>query len=178
MSRIVSPIDTRVVSADPGRTLPATSQGPETEPAFAIRKVLVVCLGNVCRSPIAEFVLRRRLAGRDVIVESAGIAATDGARIDPRALSVLDRHGIDADAHVARRLDQRMLDAADLVLVMERSQLELIRSQIPSAAGKTFLLGKWQGGFEIPDPLGKPHETFEHVFRTVEQATRRWCELI
>lgn len=146
--------------------------------AFAIRRVLVVCLGNICRSPIAEFVLRKRLEGRDVIVESAGIAATDGARIDPLALAVLERHGIDADAHVARRLDKSMIDAADLVLVMERSQLEFIQARLPSATGKTFLLGKWQGGFEIPDPFGKSRDTFDHLYRTVEMAARHWCELI
>ena len=149
-----------------------------TDSTFAIRRVLVVCLGNICRSPIVEYVLRKRLAGRDVIVESAGIAATNGARMDPLALAVLDRHGIDADAHVARRLDKAMIDAADLVLVMEKSQLDFIRAGLPSAAGKTFLLGKWQGGFEVPDPFGKSRETFEHLYRTVEIASRHWCELI
>jgi protein-tyrosine phosphatase len=145
---------------------------------LTIRRVLVVCLGNICRSPIAEFVLRKHLEGRDVIVESAGIAATHGARIDPLALAVLYRHGIDADRHVARRLDKSMIDAADLVLVMEREHLEFIRAGIPSATGKTFLLGKWQGDFEIPDPYGKPRETFDHLYRAVDIAARRWCELI
>lgn len=127
---------------------------------------------------MAEFVLRCRLGDRDVTVGSAGIAAIDGARMHPVALSVLDRHGIDADAHVARRLDRSMIDAADLVLVMERAQLEFIRAGLPSATGKTFLLGKWQGGFEIPDPFGKSRETFDHLYRAVDMAARHWCELI
>jgi len=162
----------------PQQAVEATHGLPSPEAAFAIRRVLVVCMGNVCRSPIAEYVLRKRLSGRDVVIESAGIAATDGARIEPRALAILDRHGIDADAHIARRLERAMVDAAHLVLVMERSHLEFIRLRIPSAVGKTFLLGKWQGGFEIPDPIGRPRDTFEHLYRTVELATRRWCELI
>lgn len=156
-------------------------QGRDRHPpkgAFAIRRVLVVCVGNVCRSPIVEFLLRQRLAGRDVAVESAGIGAVEGARIDPAALAVLERHGISAGGHVARRLNKSMIDAADLVLVMERQHLEFIRSSIPSAAGKTFLLGKWQGDFEVPDPFGKSQETFERLYRTVELAVRRWSELI
>lgn len=179
MHRTISPIDAAPphdadgpeLSASPGRGQPADS-------AFAIRRILVVCLGNICRSPMAEFVLRKQLAGRGVAVESAGIAAAKGARIDPVALDVLAAHGIDADSHVARRLDQPMLDGAGLVLVMERSHLEFIRARFPSATGKTFLLGRWQGEFEIPDPLGRPRETFEHLYRAIERATHRWCELI
>lgn len=179
MHRTISPIDTTPphdvdasdLPASPGRGQPANS-------AFTIRRILVVCVGNICRSPMAEFVLRKQLAGRDVSVESAGIAATKGARIDPAALGVLAAHGIDADSHVARRLDQSMLDRADLVLVMERQHLEFIRARFPSATGKTFLLGRWQGEFEMPDPLGRPRETFEHLYRAIERATHRWCELI
>lgn len=134
----------------------------------------MVCVGNICRSPIAEFVLRERLANPDIVVESAGIAAVPGARINPRALSVLERHGIDGDSHVARRLDQKMLDTADLVLTMERSHIHFIRAFAPAATGKIFLLGKWQGDFEIPDPLGKPQESFDHVYRMIELALHRW----
>ena len=184
MHRTISPIEA-VQHRDAGAfhrwsalpTAPVENPGA-VDATFSVRNVLVVCLGNVCRSPMAEFILRRRLGGRDVIVGSAGIAATNGARIDPLALLVLDRHGIDADAHVARRLERSMIDAADLVLVMERTQLDFIRAGLPSATGKTFLLGKWQGGFEIPDPFGKSRETFDHLYRTVDTATRRWCELI
>jgi protein-tyrosine phosphatase len=179
MPRTISPIDATPPRDVDGPELPASpGRGQPVESAFAIRHILVVCLGNICRSPIAEYVLRKQLKGRDVTVASAGIAATKGTRIDPLALAVLDEHGIDAYRHVARRLDQSMLDAADLVLVMERSHLEFIRARFPSATGKTFLLGRWQGGFEMPDPLGKPRETFEHLYRAVERATHRWCELI
>ena len=145
---------------------------------FAIRRILVVCLGNICRSPIAEYLLRERLAGKDVTVESAGIGAVEGARIDPLALQVLQAHGIDASGHVARRLDKQMVDRADLVLLMERAHLEFVRSKIPSAAGKTFLLRKWHDGQDVPDPFGQPIDMFEQVFESVELGTRRWCELI
>lgn len=156
------------------------TQGSDTRVGspFAIHRVLMVCIGNICRSPMAEYVLRERLANPGVIVESAGIAAVPGARIDPRALSVLEEHGIDADAHVARRLDSKLLESADLILTMERDQLEYIRAVNPAVTGKTFLLGRWQGGFEIPDPYGRPRETFEHVYHMVELAVHRWRTLI
>ena len=147
-------------------------------PRFSVRRVLMVCVGNVCRSPIAEFVMRERLADPEIIVESAGIAAVPGDRIDPRALNVLERHGIDADSHVARRLDKAMLDRADLVLTMERRHMEFIRAFSLASTGKTFLLGRWQGGFEIPDPFGKPQESFDHVYRMVDLAIHRWRALM
>lgn len=178
MQRTISTIDANSPRDVDGGGQPAPTSGPPADSAFAIRRVLVLCVGNICRSPMAEYILRRHLHGRDVIVESAGIAATNGARIDPHAYSVLEQHGIRAESHVARKLDKAMLDSADLVLVMERPQLDYIRACFPSATGKTFLLGKWQGGFEIPDPLGKPRENFEHLYRAVDMAARRWCELI
>src|SRR5688500_9697335 len=179
MHRTTSPIDAIPPRDVDGPELPASpGRGQSVNSAFAIRRILVVCVGNICRSPMAEYVLRKRLHGRGVTIESAGIAATNGARIDPLALGVLAAHDIDADGHVARRLDQSMLDAADLVLVMERPHLEFIRARFPSATGKTFLLGRWIGEFEMPDPLGRPRETFEHLYRAVERAAHRWCELI
>ena len=135
-------------------------------------------MGNICRSPIVELVLRRKLQDRGVIVESAGIAAMDGECIDRFAQAVLNRHQIDASTHMARRLDRAMLDEADLVLVMERKHLDFIRSCVPSAAGKTFLLGKWQGECEIPDPLGKPMEAFDRLYQSIEIAADSWCEVI
>lgn len=127
---------------------------------------------------MVEFVLRQRLAGRDVSVESAGIGAFDGDPIDPHALAVLRQHGIDASGHVARRLEKSMIDQADLVLVMEAAHLDFIRRQIPSAAGKMFLLGKWLDGSDVPDPFGQPRETFESLYQSIECATGTWCDLI
>lgn len=179
MPRTTSAIEINPPRVDDGSELPTPDgRGQSDDKAFAIRHILVVCLGNICRSPMAEAVLRRQLAGRGITVESAGIVATPGARIDPNALAVLEEHGLHADSHAARKLDKAMLDAADLVLVMERAQLEYIRARFPSVTGKTFLLGKWQGEFELPDPLGKPRENFEHLYRAVDMAARRWSELL
>lgn len=175
MLRTISPIE-----REPARDPPAPHFGAEGRRFgyLQIRRILVVCLGNVCRSPMVEFVLRERLADRGVTVESAGIGAFDGDPIDPYALAVLRQHRIDASGHTARRLDKSMIDQADLVLVMEAAHLDFIRRQIPSAAGKMFLLGRWLDGSDVPDPFGQSRETFESLYLSIERAVDSWCDLI
>jgi protein-tyrosine phosphatase len=137
--------------------------------------LLVVCVGNVCRSPMAECLLRDRLGEPATIVGSAGLAALAGQPIDPCAESVLGAHGLSAGPHVARQLEESMIDAADLVLVMEKAQILSVHMLAPGAVGKTFLLGKWLGAVDIPDPFRRRREHFEHVYRMIELAVESWC---
>jgi protein-tyrosine phosphatase len=139
-------------------------------------RVLLVCVGNVCRSPMAECVLRDRLADPAIVVESAGLSALAGQPIDPCAGSVLEAHGLSATSHVARQVREAMIDAADLVLVMEKAQILAVHALAPDAVGKTFLLGKWLGAVDIPDPFRRKQEHFEHVYRMIELAIGSWCE--
>lgn len=137
-------------------------------------RVLMVCVGNICRSPTAEIILRHRLQGRPVQVASAGLAALSGQGIDPAAQEQLLRHGLPADGHVARQLDAGMLAAADLILVMEKSHVDAIDRMAPHVRGKTFLLGKWQGNQPIPDPYRKPQAAFELAYQMIDAAIERW----
>lgn len=148
-----------------------TRNGSSTMPG----RILLVCVGNVCRSPMAECLLRDRLGEPAIVVESAGLAALAGQPADPHAESVLDAHGLSANAHVARQLDEAMIDAADLVLVMEKTQILAVHALAPNAIGKTFLLGKWLGAVDIPDPFRHRQEQFEHVYRMIEMAVDSWC---
>src|SRR5690606_13926645 len=89
---------------------------------YVFRKILFVCVGNICRSPTAELLMRRRLQGRsNVEVSSAGLQALVGRPVDPQAATLLRENGIDPDSHVARQSTPSVLVAADLVLVMEQS---------------------------------------------------------
>jgi protein-tyrosine phosphatase len=149
---------------------------PGSDSRGAPGRVLLVCVGNVCRSPLAACVVRDRLADPAIVVESAGLSALAGQPIDPCAGSVLEAHGLDATLHVARQVDEAMIDAADVVLVMEKAQILAVHALAPSAVGKTFLLGKWLGAVDIPDPFRRKQEHFEHVYRMIELAIGSWCE--
>ena len=139
-----------------------------------INRVLVICVGNICRSPTAEFLLRHRLPAGKVVVESAGLAALAGNPIDPTAASLLEELGVPSDGHVARQMSPELVNAADIVLAMDRRHVSAIHAQVPHARGKTFLLGKWQRDLPIPDPYGKPREAFEASFRMIDTAVDSW----
>jgi protein-tyrosine phosphatase len=139
-----------------------------------INRVLVVCVGNICRSPTAEWLLRHRLRRDGVTIESAGLAALVGNPIDPMAESVLLEHGVSASAHSARQISPEMINAADIVLVMDKRHMSAVHAQVPHARGKTFLLGRWQNEAAVPDPYGKPRAVFEQAFTMIDTAVNSW----
>lgn len=138
------------------------------------KRILMVCVGNICRSPMAEVLLRRHLHDKDVAVESAGLAALTGRPIDATAEAVLAAHGLTGQSHVARQISRPLIDAADLILVMERKHLHAIHRMTPHASGRTFLLGKWQGDVDVPDPYRQQRAAFEHVYRLIDTAVDSW----
>lgn len=143
------------------------------------KKLLFVCVGNICRSPTAELMMRHRLAGREgVEVSSAGLQALVGRGVDPEAAALLREAGIDPDGHKARQASASVLAAADLILVMEQSHQVKIAREVPQVSGKTFLLGKWCGQREIPDPYRQSREAFEHVYRLIDDCVDSWAPYI
>lgn len=90
-------------------------------------RVLFVCTGNICRSPAAEYLFRRRVddAALDVWVESAGTRATKGPG-DPRTIKALGRKGVDASAHRSRQVDAPMVERSDLVIATDRANLNVL----------------------------------------------------
>lgn len=106
-------------------------------------KILFVCNANMVRSYMAERVLKRLLARRgrvDVEVASAGLLDMNASPADPAARRVLEEQGIDGQGHLSRPLTEEMVAEADLIVAMERRQLELIGQRYPQAAGKVRLL--------------------------------------
>jgi protein-tyrosine phosphatase len=145
---------------------------------IVFNSILVVCLGNVCRSPVAEFLFRRALGGRDVRVGSAGLGALVGQPMAPDAAQLLQENGIDASAHRARQLEPSMLRDADLVLAMERRQLRSVLRLAPEASGKVFLFDKWHAGGDVPDPYRRPRNVFEQVHASIERGVGRWLRYL
>jgi protein-tyrosine phosphatase len=139
------------------------------------QRLLIVCIGNICRSPTAEYLLRHRLGpGHAASVSSAGLGAMTGRSMDATALEVLREHGVDGEGHVARQVDERLLRDADLVLAMERSHVDAIRRMAPEASGKVFLLDKWLGGRDIPDPYRQRRPAYEQAYGMIEQGVQSW----
>lgn len=140
-------------------------------------RILVVCIGNICRSPVAEAMLRRSLPGKRV--GSAGLGALVGQGVDPTARELAEADGLDVASHQARQLDRELLASADLVLVMSPGQRRAVGEISPEAMGKTMTLGKWLDGGkgqDIPDPYRKSREAFEHVHRQLQDATAAWAK--
>lgn len=150
--------------------VPATVDGVP----MSARRVLMVCTGNVCRSPMATVLWRERFGDHAMLVGSAGLNALTGYGIDPDAEAVLAEHGLSGKPHVARQLTANLVDAADIVLVMQRDQVAAVQALSPRAGGCTFLLGMWSGDLEIPDPHRRPRSEFVRAYRMIEQAVGDW----
>jgi glycine hydroxymethyltransferase len=105
--------------------------------------ILLVCTGNICRSPMASGFLSMLLGERgvgEVRVESCGVSAWDGSPATPEAVEAMREQGIDISNHVARRMTRRLIDSADLVVAMASEHRDAARRLAPSAAGRTFTL--------------------------------------
>jgi low molecular weight protein-tyrosine phosphatase len=111
--------------------------------ARSMASILVVCTGNICRSPMAEGFLRRSLASREAIgigLSSAGISGWGGSRAMPESVEAAAERGADISAHLARRLDPQMLEAADLLLGMSVEHRDAAVALAPSVASRAFTL--------------------------------------
>jgi protein-tyrosine-phosphatase len=123
-------------------------------------RLLFVCTGNICRSPMAEGMMKCLLppaSGRRIMVCSAGIHAADGLPAEPGAVRAVRELGADIGAHRSRAIDGSLIASANLVLVMERQQARFIQGTAPVAPEAIRLLGEFAGGEgtpEIPDPYG------------------------
>ena len=143
-------------------------------------RVLFVCLGNICRSPLAEGAFRKLLRERGLEarfeVDSAGTGAWHvGEPMDPRARRVLEEEGA-YFPHVARAMTAEDARDYDHILVMDRENLEEVLRRFPEAKGKARLLLDDLGGGEVPDPYYGDLQDCREVYWTVEAAARAFLE--
>ncbi len=135
------------------------------------RSILVICLGNICRSPMAAVLLHRALPGYEVT--SAGLAPPIGAAADPRAVRLLAQEGCDLAGHRARAVEGALVDSADLVLVMDNLQREALEQRFPQSRGKTFRLCEGMD-LDVPDPYGCSQQMFSIVLEMIKQGISSW----
>ena len=139
-------------------------------------KILVVCVGNICRSPTAERLLRSRLPA--LTVESAGLGALVGKGADARAASVAAGHDISLDGHCARQLSGAMCRESELILAMEKRHIATLHEMAPEMRGKVMLFGHWDNEREIPDPYRKSEEAFEAVYQLLDRSASQWAQAL
>ncbi|AMB85432.1 phosphotyrosine protein phosphatase [Pseudomonas agarici] len=140
------------------------------------KNILIVCIGNICRSPTAENLLRQTLEPTDILVRSAGLHALKNNPIEATALSVLEEHGHAPHEHRATQLTSAAINESDLILAMEHQHIDAILSMAPAARGKIFLLGKWQDNREIKDPYRQGRPAFLHAYALIEAAVHAWAK--
>ena len=139
-------------------------------------KILVVCVGNICRSPTAERMLRQYQPA--LKVDSAGLGALVGRSAESTATSVAAEHNLSLDGHCARQISGRMCRDYDLILAMEKKHIATLCEIAPEMRGKVMLFGHWDGEREIPDPYRKSREAFEAVYTLLDQSARQWAQAL
>jgi protein-tyrosine phosphatase len=145
---------------------------PRTPGRYA---VAVVCLGNICRSPMADVVLQEKLAGTDVEVRSAGTGDWHiGQPMDDRAAATLEAHGYDPSRHRAQQVGPDWTTRFDLILAMDEANLRDLGGR--SDRVRLFRDFDPLGTGEVPDPYYGGGEGFEEVLAMVERTADALAE--
>lgn len=150
-------------------------------------RLLFVCTGNTCRSPMAEYLCKKYIAeklncnldelqkkGYKVI--SAGVFGMDNAPASSEVIDICNQRGIDAKGHGSKVLTAEMVEESDVIFAMTAGHLDGIVSKCPNAESKCFLLN---GNKDIPDPIGGGMDVYIECARIIEQALdNRLCEMM
>jgi protein-tyrosine phosphatase len=145
--------------------------------------VVLVCTGNTCRSPMAETLLKKKIADklgckvadlddRGIVVMSAGISAAPGGRAAVEAIQTLHSKGLDLSQHESQPLSDRLVRFADVVIAMTRSHREAILSHWPEAESRVHLISRGRG--DVSDPIGGPLELYRRCAEQLDAYLDDW----
>jgi protein-tyrosine phosphatase len=135
--------------------------------------ILVVCVGNICRSPVGERLLRQALP--ELEVTSAGINALVGKPADKTASEIAAMHDLSLHGHQARQFTAAIGASHDLILVMEQGHKREIARVAPQLAGRVMLFDKWTGDKGIADPYLRSKDFHEKTFAALSDAAQGWA---
>ncbi|RLC97603.1 MAG: low molecular weight protein arginine phosphatase [Chloroflexi bacterium] len=145
--------------------------------------ILIVCTGNICRSPMAEVLLQARLARDEARqnwqVKSAGVWTTDGCPASDHAIAEMARRGLDLRHHCSRNVTRQMVTEAALVLTMTQSHAEALSAAFPEHIHKVHLLSEMSGpAYSIRDPYGGTRQEYAYTAKELEQLIENGYERI
>lgn len=152
-----------------------------------MQRILFVCSGNTCRSPMAEVLLRKELQAYSakqlqnlLEIRSAGIMAGAGSPASPEAIKVMAEQGMDLSQHRSQRLNEHLLQWADLVLTMTESHRQYIISEYANQSDKVHTLAQFSGikHIDIVDPFGSGIQTYRQSARQLQQLIRQLVKKI
>lgn len=140
-----------------------------------MKSILILCEGNICRSPMAQGLLTGALP--DARVHSAGLGAMIGMPADDIAVRLMRERGIDISPHRALQLTRDLCRQSDLVLVMSTSQRKRVEQLYPFTCGKVFRLGEFSK-IDVPDPYRQPEAAFRDALQLIDQGVHEWLHRI
>ncbi|MBD3264354.1 MAG: threonylcarbamoyl-AMP synthase [Candidatus Omnitrophica bacterium] len=152
---------------------------------FVKKRIIFVCTGNSCRSPLAEFLLKKYISEDEAYLKdryevvSAGLSALEGAEPAPEILEILDKEGIDARSFRSSRLNNFDILSSDFIITMEDFQSEYILRSEPTAEGRVFCLKKFLPPDlekDIPDPIGKELDYYRRVYNMIKSGVSELVE--
>ena len=142
---------------------------------MAFNNILVVWVGNICRSPMAEALLKQRYP--DKAVDSAGVGALVGHPADPAALEIMTERQLDITNHMAKQIDEKLAKKADIIFTMSDGQTKWIEERWPFCRGKTFKLGHWMNK-DIADPYKHDMSAFETAYQDIVESLEQWADKV
>jgi len=145
---------------------------------FMPTPIMMVCAGNICRSPFAELYMQKRLEeeGKHGEVFSRGLLLMQGHHVPVNGIKVGLEFGVDMSQHMSNALLAPDMDRAGLVLVMEPEQRQHLMKKRPEHVGKVMLLSQPCGSKTIDDPMGRSEDTFRRVYTEIASCVDAWVE--
>lgn len=135
-----------------------------------MKNILILCIGNICRSPLAEALFAQRFPSLNV--SSAGLSAMVGYPADANSIEVAKENGLNIFSHRARQVNLAMCQSADLILVMEKFHRTLLIEKFPFTQGKVFCISS----NDIEDPYRKSQMFFDNAYHEIALGVDAWSE--
>lgn len=142
--------------------------------------VLFVCTGNICRSPMAEGLLKARIPEhlKDIFfIHSAGVGTWNGSPASQHAIEICKVAHVDITSHRSQPVVPELIETSDLVLVMDQSHFDVLRRYFPDSAGTIFLLKTYKNenikNPDVADPIGESYDFYKEIFDEINHEIDR-----